>query len=161
MEVLREMHDAIGPLIFELGGTLSQFTGDGMMVFFNDPIPCDDPAHRAISLAIGMRERVAVLSERWKTRGHDLTLGVGVAAGYATCGQIGFEGRFEYTAIGSVVNLTARLCGEAKGGQILVSDRVVAMLGDALAADRIGELELKGMARPTPVFEAHDLAPLP
>ena len=157
MEVLREMHDAVGPLIFELGGTLSQFTGDGMMVFFNDPIPCDDPARRAVTLAIGMRERVAVLSERWKMRGHDLTLGVGVAAGYATCGQIGFEGRFEYTAIGSVVNLAARLCGEAKGGQILVSDRVVAMLGDALQADRVGELELKGLARPTPVFEAHDL----
>ncbi len=158
MEVLREMHDAVGPLIFEQGGTLSQFTGDGMMVFFNDPIPCDDPARRAITLAIGMRERVGRLSERWKTRGHDLTLGVGVAAGYATCGQIGFEGRFEYTAIGSVVNLAARLCGEARGGQILVSDRVVAMLGDALRADRIGEVELKGMARPTPVFEAHDLS---
>ena len=155
MEVLREMHEAVGPLIFELGGTLSQFTGDGMMVFFNDPIPCDDPARRVITLAIGMRERVAVLSKQWKTRGHDLTLGVGVAAGYATCGQIGFEGRFEYTAIGSVVNLAARLCGEATGGQILVSDRVVSMLGDALRADHVGEIALKGLARPTPVFEVH------
>ncbi len=161
MEVLREMHDAVGPLIFELGGTLSQFTGDGMMVFFNDPIPCEDPARRAVTLAIGMRDRVAVLSDAWKTRGHDLTLGVGVAAGYATCGQIGFEGRFEYTAIGSVVNLAARLCGEAKGGQVLVSDRVVAMLGDALRADRIGEIELKGLARPTPVFEVHHLVRSP
>lgn len=160
MAVLREMHDAVGPLIFEQGGTLSQFTGDGMMVFFNDPTPCDDPARRAITLAVGMRERVALLSDRWKTRGHDLTLGVGVAAGYATCGQIGFEGRFEYTAIGSVVNLAARLCGEAKGGQILVSDRVVATLGDELRADRIGEIELKGLARPTPVFEVLDLLPV-
>ena len=160
MAVLQEFHDAVGPRIFEQGGTLSQFTGDGMMVFFNDPIPCDHPARRAVELALGMRERTGLLSAEWKRRGHKLTLGLGVAAGYATCGQIGFEGRFEYTAIGSVVNLAARLCGEAKGGQILVSDRVVAMLGDALRADLIGEIDLKGLARPTPVFEVHDLIPL-
>ena len=160
MAVLQEFHNAVGPHIFEQGGTLSQFTGDGMMVFFNDPIPCDEPARRAVELALGMRERTGFLSAEWKRRGHELTLGLGVAAGYATCGQIGFEGRFEYTAIGSVVNLAARLCGEARGGQILVSDRVVAMLGDAMRADRIGEIELKGLARPTPVFDVHDLIPL-
>ncbi len=158
MAVLQEFHNAVGPLIFEQGGTLSQFTGDGMMVFFNDPIPCDDPARRAVALALGMRERTGVLSADWQRRGHQLTLGVGVAAGYATCGQIGFEGRFEYTAIGSAVNLSARLCGEARGGQVLVSDRVVAALGDALRADHIGEIELKGLARPTPIYEVHGLA---
>ena len=157
MAVLQEFHNAVGPLIFEQGGTLSQFTGDGMMVFFNDPIPCDDPARRAIALALGMRSRTAVLSDEWKRRGHELTLGVGVAAGYATCGQIGFEGRFEYTAIGSAVNLSARLCGEAKGGQVLVSDRVVAALGDALRAEHIGEIALKGLARPTPIYAVHAL----
>ncbi len=117
MAVLAEMHNVVGPLTFEQGGTLSQFTGDGMMVFFNDPIPCHDPARRAVTLALAMRDRVGVLSERWLERGHHLRLGIGVAAGYATCGQIGFEGRFEYTAIGTVVNLAARLCGEAKGGR--------------------------------------------
>lgn len=157
MAVLQEFHNAVGPLIFEQGGTLSQFTGDGMMVFFNDPIPCDDPARRAIALALGMQSRTGVLSDEWKRRGHELTLGVGVAAGYATCGQIGFEGRFEHTAIGSAVNLSARLCGEAKGGQVLVSDRVVAALGDAPRAEQIGEIALKGLARATPIYAVHAL----
>ena len=152
MAVLAEMHDSVGPLIFEQGGTLSQFTGDGMMVFFNDPIPCEEPARRAVTLALGMRDRVGVLSEKWKSRGHTLMLGVGVASGYATCGQIGFEGRFEYTAIGSVVNLAARLCGEAKGGEVLASERVISILSESVEAERLADVDLKGLAQPVPTF---------
>lgn len=151
MEVLREMHDAVGPVIFEQGGTLSQFTGDGMMVFFNDPIPCDGPERRAVTLGLAMRDRTERLADEWKRRGHDLRLGVGLATGYATCGQIGFDGRFEYTAIGTVVNLAARLCGQAAGGEVLAAERVVAALGDTVASEHAGEIELKGMARPVAI----------
>jgi len=151
MAVLQQMHDAVGPVIFEQGGTLSQFTGDGMMVFFNDPIPCDGPERRAVTLGLAMRDRTELLADEWKRRGHDLRLGVGIATGYATCGQIGFEGRFEYTAIGTVVNLAARLCGQAQGGEVLAAERVVAALGDTVASELAGELELKGMARPVAI----------
>ena len=157
MAVLAELHNAVGPLIFEQGGTLAQFTGDGMMIFFNDPIPCDDPARRAVALALGMRDRAAQLAEGWKRRGHDLPMGVGVAAGYATCGQVGFEGRYEYTAIGTVTNLAARLCSEAKGGQVLVSERVMTMLDGAVTADHIGDIEFKGIARPVPTYVVQHL----
>ncbi len=151
MAVLREMHDAVGPVIFEQGGTLSQFTGDGMMVFFNDPIPCEGPERRAVILGLAMRDRTERLADEWKRRGHDLRLGVGIATGYATCGQIGFEGRFEYTAIGTVVNLAARLCGQAEGGEVLAAERVVAALGDGVVSEPAGEIELKGMARPVAI----------
>ncbi len=151
MAVLREMHDAVGPVIFEQGGTLSQFTGDGMMVFFNDPIPCDAPERRAVILGLAMRDRTERLADEWKRRGHDLRLGVGIATGYATCGQIGFEGRFEYTAIGTVVNLAARLCGQAQGGEVLAAERVVAALGDTVVSEPAGEIELKGIARPVAI----------
>ena len=152
MGVLREMHDAVGPLVFELGGTLAQFTGDGMMVFFNDPIPCDDPAWRAVQLGLGMRDRVAALSTGWRRRGHQLELGVGIAIGHATCGQYGFEGRFEYSAIGTVTNLAARLCGEAKGGQVLVSQRVSLMIESLAEVEPVGDLALKGFARPVGAY---------
>ncbi len=151
MAVLREMHDAVGPVIFEQGGTLSQFTGDGMMVFFNDPIPCEGPERRAVILGLAMRDRTERLADEWKRRGHDLRLGVGIATGYATCGQIGFDGRFEYTAIGTVVNLAARLCGQAEGGEVLAAERVVAVLGDGVVSELAGEIELKGMARPVAI----------
>ncbi len=151
MAVLQQMHDAVGPVIFEQGGTLSQFTGDGMMVFFNDPISCDEPERRAITLGLAMRDRTERLAEEWKRRGHELRLGVGIATGFATCGQIGFEGRFEYTAIGTVVNLAARLCGEAQGGEVLAAERVVAALGDTVVTEPAGEIELKGMARPVTI----------
>ena len=157
MAVLQQMHDAVGPLIFEQGGTLSQFTGDGMMVFFNDPIPCEQPERRAIILGLGMRDRTELLADEWRRRGHDLRLGVGIATGYATCGQIGFEGRFEYTAIGTVVNLAARLCGQAQGGEVLAAERVVAALGDAVVSEPAGEIELKGMARPVAVHRVTSL----
>ena len=158
MAVLAELHNAVGPLIFEQGGTLAQFTGDGMMVFFNDPIPCDDPARRAVALALGMRERAEALSIDWRRRGHDLRMGIGVAAGYATCGQVGFEGRYEYTAIGNVTNLAARLCSEAKGGQVLVSERVMTMLDGAATADHLGDIEFKGIARPVPTYVVQSLS---
>ena len=152
MAVLAELHDAVGPAIFEHGGTLAYFTGDGMMVFFNDPLPCDDPAWKAVRLALEMRDRASVLSQAWRRRGHQLELGVGVAAGYATCGQVGFQGRYEYTAIGTVTNLASRLCGEAAGGQVLLSERVLALVDGRVEAESVGELALKGFARPVPAY---------
>jgi adenylate cyclase len=122
--VLREYHNALGPLIHESEGTLSRFTGDGLMVIFNDPVPCSDPARRAIRLAVEMRDAVASLAGSWSSRGYKIGFGVGVAQGYATLGPIGFEGRSDYTAHGTVVNVAARLCAEAKDGQILLTQRV-------------------------------------
>ena len=133
--VLREYHGSIGPLIHRYEGTLDRFTGDGMLVLFNDPMPCPDPAVRAVRLAVDMRNTAASLARTWMARGHEIGFGVGIAQGYATLGQIGFEGRFEYTAIGTVTNVAARLCAEAKDGQILVTQRVAA------AIDKIAELE--------------------
>jgi class 3 adenylate cyclase/putative methionine-R-sulfoxide reductase with GAF domain len=158
MAVLHEYHTAMGELILRHEGTLERFTGDGMMVFFNDPVPCDEPARRAVSLALGMRDRAAVLSDSWKRRGHDLRLGVGIATGYATCGQVGFEGRYEYAAIGTVTNLAARLCSEAKGGQVLISQRVFTMLDGAAHAEHLGDIEFKGIAQPVPTYVVQRLS---
>jgi class 3 adenylate cyclase/CheY-like chemotaxis protein len=152
MGVLREYHAAMGELIFCFQGTLERFTGDGLMVFFNDPIPCADPPAQAVRMAVAMRERVNELAQGWRRRGHDLGFGVGVAVGYATLGRIGFEGRWDYGAIGSVTNLAARLCGEASAGQILISQRVHLMIEDALEAEPLGELTLKGFHRPVGVY---------
>lgn len=153
MAVLREFHHAVGPMIFEHGGTIAQFTGDGMLVFFNDPVPLDDPAWDAVRLAIAMQERTAGLSQQWRRRGHDLALGIGIAVGYATCGEIGFEGRTEYTAIGTVVNLAARVCAMAPGGRILVTNRVHAAVDDRVAASSLGDHEFKGFSRPVPIYQ--------
>ena len=120
MRVLREYHAAMGELILTHQGTLERFTGDGMMVFFNDPLPVPDPLARAVRMALSMRERLGELTPDWRTRGWDLGMGIGMAEGYATLGAIGFEGRWDYGAIGTVTNLAARLCGEARAGQILV-----------------------------------------
>jgi adenylate cyclase len=152
MAVLAELHNAVGPLVFTHGGTLAQFTGDGMLVIFNDPIPCDEPARRAVSLAIAMRDSAEALSETWRRRGHELRLGVGVATGFATCGQVGFEGRYEYAAIGTVTNLASRIQAEAKGGQVLISQRVYTMLDGAVQAEHLGDIEFKGIARPVPTY---------
>jgi adenylate cyclase len=152
MEVLREYHTALGELIFRFEGTLERFTGDGLMVFFNDPIPCPDPAAQAVRMAVAMRQRVGELTEIWRKRGHYLDLGVGIAQGYATLGKIGFEGRFDYAAIGTVTNLAARLCGEAAGGQILISQRVYAAVEAFAVADQVGELSLKGFVKPVPAY---------
>jgi adenylate cyclase len=148
MTVLREYHAAIGPLIFQFEGTLERFAGDGLMVFFNDPLPCPDPAARAVRMALAMRGRVGELGETWQKRGHRLDFGVGIALGYATLGKIGFEGRFDYGAIGTVTNLAARLCDEARGGQILVSQRVYAEVEGQVEVEHLGEFTLKGFRRP-------------
>ncbi len=126
--------------------------GDGMMIFFNDPVPVPNPAERALRMAVAMRGCVATLSAAWRKRGHDLGLGVGIAQGYATIGAIGFEGRWDYGAIGTVTNLAARLCGEAKGGQILVSSRVAAAVEELIEAEAVGSLALKGLLKPVPAF---------
>jgi adenylate cyclase len=152
MGVLREYHEAFGPLIFRYEGTLERFAGDGMMVFFNDPVPCPDPVWRAVRMAAAMQRRMVDLARGWRERGHQLSLGVGIAVGAATCGRIGFEGRFDYAAIGPVTNLAARLCDRAQPGQILISERAYAEVAELVAADPVGELALKGFGRPVPAF---------
>jgi adenylate cyclase len=152
MGVLREYHTALGELIFRYEGTLERFTGDGLMVFFNDPIPLQDPTQRAVEMALVMRDRVAGLVEGWSRLGHDLGFGVGIAQGFATLGRIGYEGRFDYAAIGTVTNLAARLCGEADAGQVLVSQRVFSAVEAVAAGEPVGALELKGFSRPIRVF---------
>lgn len=147
MSVLRDYHTAMGELIFRFEGTLEHFAGDGMMVFFNDPLPCDDPAGHAVRMAIAMRERAGELAAGWRKRGHQLGFGMGIAMGYATLGRIGFEGRFDYGAIGTVTNVAARLCAEAEAGQILVTQRVCAAVEDQVVLEPVAELELRGLQR--------------
>jgi class 3 adenylate cyclase len=152
MGVLRGYHAEMGKLILEHEGTLERFTGDGMMIFFNDPVPVDNPGERAVRMALAMRDRVSTLIDQWRKLGYELDLGIGIAQGYATIGAIGFEGRWDYGAIGSVTNLAARLCGEAKPGQILISKRVLATTDELLNVEPAGELSLKGFHRPIPAF---------
>ena len=161
MAVLREYHAAMGELIVRHEGTLERFTGDGMMVFFNDPVPVPDPAERAIRMAIAMRDRVTELVATWRRRGYDLGLGVGIAQGYATLGAIGFEGRWDYGAIGTVTNLAARLCGEASGGQILVSSRILGAVDSLVDTEEIGPVTLKGFLRPVATFNVIGLKVAP
>jgi class 3 adenylate cyclase len=149
MGVLREYHAAMGALIVEHEGTLERFTGDGIMVFFNDPQPVPDASARALRMAIAMQAAMARLQQGWQRRGYALQAGIGIATGFATIGAIGFEGRIDYGAIGTVTNLAARLCGEAAGGEILLAPRVVAALDEgAFALEPAGEFVLKGFARP-------------
>jgi class 3 adenylate cyclase len=152
MAVLQEYHAIVGHLIHEFEGTVGHFAGDGLMVFFGDPIPCDDPSHRAVRMAVAMRERMATQLEAWRKLGHDLGFGIGIAMGYATLGQIGFEGRYDYGAIGAVVNLASRLCGEAADGQVLVNQRVHGMVEELIQVEPVGELTLKGLSRAVPAF---------
>lgn len=151
MGVLNEYHSATGALVHHYGGTLERFTGDGIMVFFNDPIPCDDAAERAVRFAIDARDAVRERASRWLRKGHDLTLGVGIAQGYATLGRIGFEGRFDYAAIGSVTNLAARLCSAAEPWQVLVTDRVLAATEHIAESEPVGDMNPKGFSKPVRV----------
>jgi adenylate cyclase len=153
MGVLGEYHAALGELIYRFEGTLERFTGDGLMVFFNDPLPVDDAAVRAVTMAVAMRDRVAELAEGWSRRGHDLGFGIGIAQGYATLGRIGFEGRFDYAAIGSVTNLAARLCGAASAGQVLVAQRVFSETDGLAIGELVGELDLRGFSRAIRAFD--------
>jgi class 3 adenylate cyclase/CheY-like chemotaxis protein len=152
MGILQEYHEAVGGLISDTGGTVEHFAGDGLMVFFNDPLPCPEPEIQSVRLAVAMRERMAAVSAIWRTRGHDLGFGVGVASGYATLGCIGFVGRFHYGAIGSTVNLASRLCDEAHDGHVLINARVMATLADRIEAAPVGDLILKGFSRPIRAF---------
>jgi adenylate cyclase len=140
-------------VIFRYEGTLDRFAGDGIMIIFNDPIPCADHTERAVHLALDMRQRVETLSKQWRRKGHELGFGVGIAAGYATLGQIGFEQRREYTAIGSVINLASRLCDEARPGQIVIGQRAFSSVEQHVEAASIGELSLKGFAKPIAAYE--------
>ncbi|HEY7600567.1 MAG TPA: adenylate/guanylate cyclase domain-containing protein, partial [Candidatus Limnocylindrales bacterium] len=152
MGVLRQYHEALGQLIFQHEGTVEHFAGDGVVVLFNDPLPCPDPTARAVRMAIAMRARIAELAEGWRRQGHELGFGVGIAQGYATLGRIGFEGRFDYAAIGPVANMASRLCDEAGDGEILISQRALAAAGDMVEAESLGDLPLKGFTRPVPTY---------
>jgi class 3 adenylate cyclase len=156
-KTLEEYHDALGDLIARFEGTLERFTGDGLVVFFNDPIPCDDAPLRSVRMALAMRERVQELADSWQRRGHELAFGVGIAQGYATLGRIGFSGRFDYASIGSVTNLAARLCAEAAPWQILVTQRVNAAAEDLIVSRLVGELTLRGFRQPVRAFEISGL----
>jgi adenylate cyclase len=147
MAVLGEYHHAMGALVHAYEGTLERFTGDGMMVFFNDPIPCDDAAERAVRMSLEIRDAVRDLAAGWLRKGHDLGLGIGIAQGFATLGRIGFEGRFDYSAIGSVTNLAARLCADARAWQVLVTDRVLAATEHVSVSEMVGDVQPKGFSR--------------
>ena len=150
--VLHDYHAAMGSLVSEHEGTLDRFAGDGILAFFNDPLPIPDPGKRAARMALAMQSRFAEVKARWQRLGYELDLGIGIAQGYATVGAFGFEGRWDYTAIGSVVNLADRLCREAKPGQILIDRRTRAALDDAFGVESVGPLTLKGYAQPVPAF---------
>jgi len=152
IQVLRDYHELVGPLVFEYEGTIDSFSGDGIMMFFNDPVRCSDPSRRAVEMSVEIRNRVKLLLTKWKKLGFNLGFGVGIAEGYTTMGMIGFKDRIDYSAIGSVPNLSARLCGEAKDGQILVSSRVAASLEGVIKLEPVGDLELKGFHKPVPAF---------
>ena len=153
MGVLEEFHAALGDLIFRFEGTLERFAGDGLMVFFNDPVRCDDGPARAIRMSVAMRTRVRGLAESWAHQGHDLALGIGIAQGYATLGRIGFDGRHDYAAVGSVTNLASRLCEVAEPWQILVTERVFSAAGPLAVGEDAGTRELRGFSRSVHTFD--------
>jgi len=155
--LLRDYHAAIGKIIVKYSGTLERYAGDGVMVVFNDPVPVENPALQAVLMALDLRQAIGALTENWRRWGHDIGFGIGIAHGYATLGTIGFEGRFDYAAIGTVSNVASRLCDEAKSGQILITPRVLTTIGDAVTVEPIGEFELKGIRRP---LAAHNVLAL-
>jgi len=155
--LLHDYHSTVVPLVFSYEGTLERFVGDGVLIIFNDPLPCEDPAGRAVRMAFEMRTAVADLSRAWRLRGQVIGFGVGIAQGFATIGQIGFERRLEYSAIGTVINLAARLCNEAADGQIVVSQRIANGVDGIAVATPLGELKLKGLSRAVPAFNIESL----
>jgi len=157
MAVLSDYHEVIGTLVHEYGGTLERFTGDGVMVFFNDPIPRDDYTERAVRMALDIRDAVKKLAAQWLRNGHDLGMGIGIAQNFATLGRIGFEGRFDYAAIGSVTNLAARLCSDAGPWQILVTDKVLARTEHLVVAEMVGDVQPKGFSRSVRVHNINAL----
>jgi adenylate cyclase len=152
LDFLRDYHGALGPLVSQFEGTLDQFSGDGIMVFFNDPVPIPDPAVRAVNMAVAMRAAAGTLIADWRERGRELGFGAGIAQGYATLGQIGFSERAGYTAIGTVCNVAARLCAEAKDGQILLSQRINVALKGSVATEQVGAVALKGLTQPVVAY---------
>jgi class 3 adenylate cyclase len=144
--------ELIDPLVFEYEGTIDRFIGDGIMMFFNDPVKCSDPSKRAVEMSIEIRQRIQSQSKEWEKLGFNLGFGLGIAEGYTTMGMIGFKDRIDYSSIGSVPNLSARLCGEAKDGQILVSSRVAASLEGVIELEPVGDLNLRGFHKPVPAF---------
>jgi class 3 adenylate cyclase/putative methionine-R-sulfoxide reductase with GAF domain len=165
MALLRDYHAAIGEIIIKFSGTLERYAGDGVMVVFNDPVPVDKPALLAVLMALEMRDVIGALTEKWHRLGHDIGFGIGIAHGFATLGTIGFEGRFDYAAIGTVSNVASRLCDEAKPGQILISPRVLIAVEDVITVEPLGEFSLKGIRRPLAAYnvvasKAHNLSVL-
>jgi adenylate cyclase len=148
MALLRDYHAAIGEIIVKYSGTLERYAGDGVMVVFNDPVLVENPALQAVHMALEMRDDIGALTDRWRRLGHDIGFGIGIAHGFATLGTIGFEGRFDYAAIGTVSNVASRLCDEARPGQILISPRVLMKVEEAVKVEPIGEFTLKGIRRP-------------
>jgi class 3 adenylate cyclase len=156
MALLRDYHAVIGEIVNKYGGTLERYAGDGVMVVFNDPIPVDNPALQAVLMAIDMRVAIGELIEKWRRLGHDIGFGIGIAHGFATLGTIGFEGRFDYAAIGTVSNVASRLCDEAKPGQILISPRVLMAVERDITVEPIGDFALKGIRRPLTAYNVLD-----
>ena len=152
MALLRDYHAAIGEIIVKYSGTLERFAGDGVMVVFNDPVPVENPALQAVLMALEMRAAIGRLTEQWRRLGHDIGFGIGINHGFATLGTIGFEGRFDYAAIGTVSNVASRLCDEARPGQILISPRVLTKIEQAVKVEPVGEFELKGIRRPLAAY---------
>ena len=159
MTVLREYHEALGASIIRYSGTLERYAGDGVMVVFNDPVPVENPALQAVLMALEMREAIGALTETWRRWGHEIGFGIGIAHGFATLGTIGFEGRFDYAAIGTVSNVASRLCDEAKPGQILISPRVLTKVENAVTVEAAGEFELKGIRRPLAAYNVVAASP--
>ena len=157
MAVLREYHACLGDLLFKYGGTLERFIGDGLMVVMNDPVPCPDHPTQTVRMALEMRECMGALSTRWRKKGHELGFGIGIAQGYATLGQIGFEARVDYAAIGTIPNLAARLCSEARAGQILLSPRAYGHVDSVVSAEQVGPMQLKGFQLPVSAYNVSSL----
>jgi GAF domain-containing protein len=159
LALLRDYHAAIGQIIVKYGGTLERFAGDGVMVIFNDPVPVENPALQAVLMALDMRAAIGAMIGKWRDLGHDLGFGIGIAHGFATLGTIGFEGRFDYAAIGTVSNVASRLCDEAKPGQILISPRVRQAVDEAVTVETVGEFTLKGIRRPMMAYNVLEPSP--